>query len=745
MSTQSLLTFDTNKLQQQAYKFLLQSNYLSAADIYEQLIAHEPEVKSHYWHLGLVFLLQGQEVEAQTTWFMAMMEGETGEIENFNHELVTILKSEAERREALEEYNTSLMIRQQIKEIHPTDIYNLLHLLKLYINLKIYTGEELNELGIIDILKSKTELAIDISFLMEILSSVLRDTILHSSVIDFVDACSPYIKNNLNDFHNILLPAAVDIAYSQKQSSIAARLAEIYIKIDPDNVEFLLHLSGFYQNAREYEDGIKTAQKAYSKLTELADLIFANRQILRGLMSAGGYWQEGYKTHYLQESLLQKLIAEESTTLKDIQVSRLYNANYFAPYLEDNPKATRKIQNQLMQVCYKNIENFSNKQLERYRQGLTNRKQSYNSLTKKLKVGYISHCLKTHSVGWLARWLLKHHDQEKFELYIYSLFNKPIYDPLHEWYLNQVTRAYNSNNVFQIAEQIYQDEIDILIDLDSITLDLTCHVMAVKPAPIQATWLGFDGSGIPTIDYYIADPYVLPENAQEYYSEKIWRLPQTYIAVDGFEVGVPTLHRDSLDIPNDAIVYLCTQRGFKRHPDTMRLQLKIIKEVPNSYLLLKGLAEEKSTKDFMYQLAEEEGVDCSRLRFLPEVISEATHRANLGIADIVLDTYPYNGATTSLETLWMCIPLVTKVGEQFAARNSYTMMINTGITEGIAWSDEEYVEWGVRLGKDEALRQDISWKLRKSRKTAPLWNGKQFTRDMEKAYEQMWQKYIKAE
>jgi len=127
---------------------------------------------------------------------------------------------------------------------------------------------------------------------------------------------------------------------------------------------------------------------------------------------------------------------------------------------------------------------------------------------------------------------------------------------------------------------------------------------------------------------------------------------------------------------------------------------------------------------------------------LPTVTSEEVHRANLGIADVVLDTYPYNGATTTLETLWMCIPLVTRVGQQFAARNSYTMMMNAGVTEGIAWTDEEYVEWGISLGKDAALRQQISWKLRQSRQTSPLWNAQQFTRDMEKAYEQMWEIYL---
>ncbi|HEY9812499.1 MAG TPA: O-linked N-acetylglucosamine transferase, SPINDLY family protein, partial [Candidatus Sericytochromatia bacterium] len=169
---------------------------------------------------------------------------------------------------------------------------------------------------------------------------------------------------------------------------------------------------------------------------------------------------------------------------------------------------------------------------------------------------------------------------------------------------------------------------------------------------------------------------------------------------------------------------------------------QIIKAVPNSYFLIKGLADQESLKNFFIEIAELEGVNADRLRFLPLVGSEEVHRANLGIADVVLDTYPYNGATTTMETLWMCIPLVTRVGQQFAARNSYTMMMNAGISEGIAWTDEEYVEWGIRLGKDAVLRQQISWKLRQSRQTAPLWNGKQFTREMEKAYEQMWQIYI---
>jgi len=350
-----------------------------------------------------------------------------------------------------------------------------------------------------------------------------------------------------------------------------------------------------------------------------------------------------------------------------------------------------------------------------------------------------------HSVGWLARWLFQHHDQESFKIYTYLLGYSSIDDFVQQWFVNNSYQTHKFEMPSEkILAQIHEDEIDILVDLDSITFQAQCEILSTKAAPVQVTWLGWDASGLPAVDYFIADPYVLPDSAQDYYTEKIWRLPNTYIAVDGFEVGVPSLRRDQLDIPSDAVIYFVGQKGYKRHLDNARLQMRILKEVPNSYLLVKGEADEESSRKFFEEVAEEVGVSCDRLRFLPVVGSEEVHRANLGIADVVLDTYPYNGATTTLETLWMCIPLVTRVGQQFAARNSYGFMMNVGVTEGIAWTDEEYVEWGVRLGKDPALRQQVAWKLRQSRQTSPLWNAKQFTREMEKAYQQMWQRYVEA-
>lgn len=729
--------------QQQAYQCLIEGNYTQAASYYEQAISAKPNVKSHYWYLGLVLLLQGQEVEAQTTWLMAMMEGQPEQVEDWTEKLSGILQEEAIRREALAEDSVAWTIRQQIREICPTNINNLLHLVQLAMKLETYTGEELTDFHVLEILRGDTQVAPDWELLMSVLQNVLDYAPVIPSTLELAEACLTFIHEETQAlrFINILIPTAVDICFARKQPGISVSLAELGLRLDAKNTELIGHLAGFYQYANEYEKGIETAKLHYSLATTLTEKVFANHSLLRALMAASGYWEEACSVLQRQKCLLKELIGSKPILLDPVTISRLFNSSYFLPYFQDSPKESRQVQNQVVQLCQANIEIYAKELVDRYRQGHRERKQR-STRDKPLKIGYVSHCFRNHSVGWLARWLLQYHNRDRFQINGYFVVCEPLlYEPLHEWYISQFDRVFKSKKIEETAEKIYQDEVDILIDLDSLTLDFSSQVMALKPAPIQATWLGWDASGAPTIDYFIADSYVLPNSAQEYYTEKIWRLPNTYIAVDGFEVGVPTICREDLQIESDAVVYFSGQTGYKRHPDTIRLQMQIIKEVPNSYFLIKGGAEENALKSLFIKIAQEVGVDSERLRFLPLVASEAIHRANLGITDVVLDTYPYNGATTTLETLWIGIPLVTRVGEQFAARNSYTMMMNAGLTEGMAWSDEEYIDWGIRFGKDEVLRQQVAWKLRQSRKTSPLWNAKQFTGEMENAYKQMWQQY----
>ncbi|MBE9163753.1 O-linked N-acetylglucosamine transferase, SPINDLY family protein [Tychonema sp. LEGE 06208] len=727
--------------QEKTYQFLLQGNYIQAANLYEQAIECEPSVKSHYWQLGLMLLLQGQEAEAQTTWLLGMAEGEAEEIESWTHELIEVLQTEADRQRDLGEYKVAWAIRQHIREINPKDINNLLHSIGLSTMLETYSGEELIELGVIELLKSESAEDVDFELLMQVLKNVLDRAPLYASSFDLTEACINHVKDT-EYFQRILVPFVYDICHCAKQAELAARFTELALRLSPKDPELLGTLSSFYQDCGEHSKAIETAKLYYSLTEGLANKIYANFSIVRALMGEGGRWEEVCLALETLKLLLTSILAEQPTSIPPFATVRLYISVFFFPYVQDRAQENIQLRRQVSQLVALNIENYRKDLIEKYRQPKS-ASIKINTPNKRLKIGYLSHCLRNHSVGWLARWVFEYRDRDRFEVSAYLFGSKMSHDNLEDWYVSKVDKAYKLGiDSCETAEKIYEDEIDILVDLDSITISNSCEILAVKPAPVQVTWLGWDASCLPNIDYYIADPYVLPEAAQDYYQEKIWRLPQTYIAVDGFELGIPTLRRDKLDIGSDAVIYLSAQRGYKYNPHTARLQLRIIKEVPNSYFLVKGLAEQESLKRFFLEVAESEGVAPDRLRFLQLTGTEGEHRANLGIADVVLDTYPYNGATTTMETLWMGVPMVTRVGEQFAARNSYTMMMNAGISEGIAWTDEEYVEWGIRLGKDAVLRQQISWKLRQSRQTAPLWNGKQFTRELEKAYEQMWQIYV---
>lgn len=482
---------------------------------------------------------------------------------------------------------------------------------------------------------------------------------------------------------------------------------------------------------------LKLAEKLLEVATSGKNQAIAYHLMIKILLESGGNWEKARQLYQEYQKLLEA-IAKKDVAIESSFTLELMATLGFQAYFCDCPQQMHQFNNEFARFYYEKVRAyFPDLSLER--------KSKLNipeNRDKNLKIGYLSSGFNRHSVGWLVRWIFKYHNREKYQIFAYNLGSKN--DDLKYFFEDIQQSPSNFIDVFnwgarEIAELIARDEIDILVDLDSITHRLTSQVLALQPAPIQITWLGCDASGLPAIDYFIADPYVLPETASDYYAQKIWRLPKVYVAVDGFEVGIPTIRRDSLGIPNDAVVYFSSQTGYKRNPENARLQLRIIKQVKNSYFLIKNLGDEPLTRRFFEQLADEEDVDSSRLRFLPQVSLEEIHRANLGIADVVLDTYPYNGATNTLETLWMGIPLVTRVGEQFAARNSYTMMVNAGITEGIAWSDEAYVEWGIKLGQNSRLRQEISWKLLQGRQTEPLWNTKQFTREMENAYEQMWQ------
>jgi len=739
-----------NDLFRQANSYMKARSYNQAQSLYETLISQEPQQRSHYWHLGLALLLQGQEEEAQLVWLtgMTLNENLDKNEDEFDRQiiegLVQVLEAEAIRQENLGENINAWAIRHHIAEIYPKLITNLIQIVHLSIKVETLTEESLVELGILNLLLSNPHLQIDSQLILQFIKDILScDYLPYRLIFDIVRSCLPHIKPPEVD---ILTEQLLNIALKMTSSNleivldVVEEIVELCLYLKPQNLQARFFLTEFYIKQQKFQKALESSEINYALASTLSEQISAKFITLNALMGSGVHWEESQSVFMQCQNLLLSVAASYATLSKE-NISRIWAPLFIAPYLADNPRVDRTIQNQILSICQTYIQQFCADQFSRYRIGVFGK-----AMKSRLKIGYLSDSLRNHSVGTLAKSLFQYRDRSQFEIYGYFTDFRKKSDPIQKWYFEQLDKGHicEGMNSIAIAELVFQDQIDILIDVDSLTSFINCEVLCLKPSPIQATWLGWDATGIPTVDYFIADPYVLPNTAQDYYSEKIWRLPQTYIAVDGFEVGVPTLTRDQLRIPSTAVIYFSGQSGYKRNPDALKLQMQILKQVPNSYFLIKGRAEQSIIKDFIYEIAFSEGVNSDRLRFLPLTTTTEEHRANLAIADVVLDTYPYNGATTTLETLWMGVPIVTRVGEQFAARNSYTMMINAGIIEGIAWSDQEYVEWGVRFGLDENLRQKVVWQLRQSRKSAPLWNAKAFTKEMENAYQQMWQNYIQS-
>jgi predicted O-linked N-acetylglucosamine transferase (SPINDLY family) len=706
---------------------IIQGDFWQVSQFYEELIEREPLEISHYWYLGLAYLLEAREEEAQTTWLFVLSQGDEQEVMLWTVDLVNILDGEARRQLELGNLETSWLIRGHIREISPDNIDNLLRFILLAIDLNYFNKEQLKAWLFVDVLKTNNFQSLDLGLLVEVLEKFLD-----SQIPETVPYLEAIFQSHCQRQTFIKVVEAKVPSLARNNKPLAIDIINTCLAVEPEQIYLLAELYQCYFDNRDFAAAIQVANQLKTSCQGLPSQAVADFIALYVKLFSGDWVDIKADIEEYAESLQKSIANQECPRLLDKPYITILSP---LTYLEDNPRKNRYISNCIGQLFQEYVRNNSKCN---YLQ-----KSTIKDSKKVLKIGYIAHTLYNHSIGLIARWLMKYHDYNEFHVSLYLVSQKE--DIITEiFFKNQVNACYNlAIKPRLIAEKISQDNIDILVDLDSITNNATCQVMALKPAPIQVTWLGFDASGIPAIDYYLADNYVLPADAQEYYREKIWRLPNSYICVDGVEVASPSLRRDDLGIPEDAINYLTVQTGVKRNPETIRLQLQVLKAVPNSYLSIQGLSDAKSVEKLFFKIAEEEGINYERLKILP-LYPTGIYRANLRIADVVLDTYPFTGGMTTLDVLWMGIPLVTKVGQQWSSRNSYTLMVNAGISEGIAWSDEEYIDWGIKLGKDEQLRRKVIAKLDESRKNSPIWNARQFTKNVENAYRQMWQIYCES-
>ncbi len=690
-----------------------------------------------YWQAGIDQVLIGQSEEAQAIWLLPFLDNEVStDEERLGQSLIDYLSGTVEQKIADGEIKAAYAIAQCLGSIAPHNINSLMRILNLSIQADEFNIETLADNTLLQAITQDNGADINLDYICiftQQVASLIEET--NSDIyLEFIRLLVSKVANTLDLVTDLALHA-FDVGKNPELGGLRTQLLEICLEYAPEQLRFpvLCDLAGSIAKSEDYDRSIAIGEQCAQEGLKigLKEQVCGSHRQLEALMEAGE-WSKIMTVAAQYRVNLQNFIDAEQQTTVDMSISC---TTYFLSYLYDEPVALHRFRDVIGDIC-------SNSALA-LRKPFA-RRPHYQSPPKNglLRIGYIGSTLHCHSVGWLSRWLFHYHDRSNLQIFIYHVGQNDGQAFNQKFFRDKVDVAhYLGNSAEEIADLIKEDEIDILIDLDSLTSTIAYEVMCYKPAPISVSWLGWDTSGCPGIDYFIADPYVLPTDAEEYYRNKIWRLPHTYIAIDGFEIEVPTKRRSDYNLPENAVVFLCAQKSYKHHPDILRLQMQIIKQVPNSFLMVQLRANPKSLMTTYQELANEVNISTEQLRFIQPDPDEMTHRANLQLADVVLDTFPYNGATTTLETLWMGVPMVTKVGQSFVARNSYAFMQNVGVTEGIAHTDAEYVDWGVRLGTDLALRQRVMGKLLHSRKTSPLWNARSFTLEMENAYRQMWEIY----
>jgi predicted O-linked N-acetylglucosamine transferase (SPINDLY family) len=358
---------------------------------------------------------------------------------------------------------------------------------------------------------------------------------------------------------------------------------------------------------------------------------------------------------------------------------------------------------------------------------------------RRLRVGYVSPDFREHVVGRNVLPILQRHDHANFEIFCYANhahpddFTRQFRESADGW--RDISRAEDD----AIAQMIRNDGIDILIDLAGHTSHNRLLVFARKPAPIQATWGGYPGgTGLSAMDYRISDLYLDPVGQTDsFYTEKIFRLPDSFWCYDPIAMGVADLPVSPLPASSAGFVtFGCLNNFCKMTPSSLALWLRVLQKVPQSRLILLSPEGEHRQK-VLKQLA----VDPARVEF----ISHKPRREYLRIYDRIdlgLDTLPYNGHTTSLDALWMGVPVVTRFGDSAPSRAGFSQLSNLKLTELAAESDERFVRIAVELAGDLPRMAQTRAGLRERMLQSPLTDAVRFTRNLEAAYRKMWTDWI---
>jgi len=286
-------------------------------------------------------------------------------------------------------------------------------------------------------------------------------------------------------------------------------------------------------------------------------------------------------------------------------------------------------------------------------------------------------------------------------------------------------------------------EIDIAVDLAGFTNNNRMAIFAMTVAPIQVNYLGYSGTmGAEYIDYIIADLTIIPEDKKKYYSENIVYMPNCFMVSDTkSKISKKVFTREDSGLPNEGFVFCCFNNHYKITPKVFTSWMRILTKIDGSVL---WLSEANITIiNNLKKQAERSGIDTNRLIFAPRLKFKEDHFNRIKLADLFIDTLPYNAHTTCSDALRMGVPVLTCIGKSFASRVAASLLNAVNLPELVATSREQYESIAIKLASDPEKLKLIKEKLASNLSTTPLYDSPLFTKNLESAYKTMYDSYQK--
>jgi predicted O-linked N-acetylglucosamine transferase (SPINDLY family) len=356
----------------------------------------------------------------------------------------------------------------------------------------------------------------------------------------------------------------------------------------------------------------------------------------------------------------------------------------------------------------------------------------------KITIGYFSCDFHEHPVSMLMAEVIETHDRSNYEAHAFS-YGPDSTDSMRQRLLRAFdrfvdVRAKSDRDVALLAREM---GIDIAVDLTGHTGDARPGIFALRAAPLQVNYLGYPGTmGADYYDYVIADATVVPEEHERYYSEKILRLPDSFLPHDSSRPIAATVYsREELGLPARGFVFCCFNNGYKITPEVFEGWMRILGRVPDSVLWLS--LNNETAADNLRREAMRRGVSAERLIFAGRMDSAAEHLARHRAADLFLDTRPYNAHATAINALYAGLPVLTLPGEGFGSRVAASLLKAVLLPELIATSAANYEELAVHLAENPPVLAEIKKKLVQSRASSSLFDTRRFTRHLENGYSSM--------